>query len=244
MSTSYAFADERGTVRLVGTLDPDPAGGEMPIGPAGGDLAGSTYPDPVIAAGKVTAAKIAAGAAATNLGAAGGDLAGAYPNPTIGAGKVTAAAIAAGAAATNVGAVGGDLGGTLPNPSVQKYKGHTLGTTAGANVGGGNRVAGAGMSTVIQLALVEGTHLVTVHMYSVQPATALAFWSTLASGSAGVTIVQNVSGDAWGGLTRFSPFSVYIAVVPVGGGTVFFDAQAITANVAYDGADMAAVQIA
>jgi Repeat of unknown function (DUF5907) len=69
-----------------------------PTGPAGGDLAGSTYPNPVIAAGAVTAAKIAAGVIPTTLppsGAAGGDLAGStYPNPTIAAAAVTRAKLA------------------------------------------------------------------------------------------------------------------------------------------------------
>jgi hypothetical protein len=51
---------------------------------------------------------MAAGAAATNIGALGGVLGGTLPNPTM----------AAGAAATNVGSLGGVLGGTLPNPTM------------------------------------------------------------------------------------------------------------------------------
>lgn len=63
-----------------------------PSGAAGGDLAGSTYPNPVVAPLAITSAKIndvawakitGAPTAFPPNGAAGGDLAGTYPNPTL-----------------------------------------------------------------------------------------------------------------------------------------------------------------
>lgn len=77
-------------------------GGGEPTGPAGGDLAGSEYPNPIIAALAVTAGKLAAGAvtAAKLAGEAVGTAAIAALAVTtekIAAAAVTAAKIAAGA---------------------------------------------------------------------------------------------------------------------------------------------------
>jgi hypothetical protein len=71
-----------------------------------------------IASGAVTPAKLALGAAATNVGTLGGDLTGTLPNPTIANSAITSVKIAAGAASSNVGTLGGDLTGTLPNPTI------------------------------------------------------------------------------------------------------------------------------
>ena len=62
--------------------------GDMTAGPGSGSQAAT------IAAGAVTSAKMAAGAAASNVGAVGGDLSGALPDPTIAGGAVTNAKLA------------------------------------------------------------------------------------------------------------------------------------------------------
>jgi hypothetical protein len=91
----------------------------------------ATVPIVGISAGGVTSTQLGTGAAAANLGAAGGALTGTYPSPTL----------AAGVAATNVGALGGDLSGTLPSPSVASVGGQTA-----ANVAAGAVLANAATS--------------------------------------------------------------------------------------------------
>lgn len=130
--TVAATIDATG-LRVVGTIAADastiPPGGAVPAG----DLAGSSYPSPVVKAGAITAAKIAPGViptVPTALPPTGpvpaGDLAGSsYPSPVVAPGAITAAKIAPGVIPTvpttlpPSGAAGGDLAGsTYPAPVI------------------------------------------------------------------------------------------------------------------------------
>lgn len=196
-----------------------PAGGGgsggAPTGNAGGDLTGSTYPNPVVAAGKITLAKLAAAVtldAIAGANATAGDVSLAthkLTNLTNGSSAQDAAAFGQiPTALPPSGAAGGDNGGTYPNPKVVAIT-ETSGPTslvAGTitdgqflkRVGSTLVSAPAGAGTVTSVASVDSTLVVTnpTTTPSIQIATADVLFTNRPPAAAVAMNTQKLSGLA------------------------------------------------
>ena len=178
-----------------------------------------------IAAGAVTSAKIASGAAATNVGTLSGDLAGStLPSPVIAAGVVDQTKLGVGAAAANIGTLGGgDLAGTLPSATVARVTGITDGTTAAPGFVGQVISSSIASGSAVALTTNTNTNVTSISL----TAGDWDCWANLDTYPAGSTVESFLTG-------AISQTSATFPANPNGGAIISHPASSL-AGVGYSG---------